>query len=349
MPNVQFSIGTFTKLSEVTNSRRETWDPKEGLVCSLDVYLDWDRRYELMHAFADNPWRHVWPYTQYEASRFQGIRPLGHSISVVPVRDTAFSSGCQGIDYRTGIATLTYKQWAPVREYIEWQTQAIRLDPRYFKWEGATEDKGPQGLDGLNQVVHRLIYVKEYDLYAYGFPYNFFGTHTADNQGAGTAGLVGTIHESEHKTSIIERVSPGLTDVGQPDFLAVKRQYVKFPQESLLMLDPVMSPAPQMEAAPNAEDDEVLRWRRGNTVKMRWLYRPEGHNKFWQPDKDNPLTSVKGDWNNVVTRDGGVKYEPFPTNNHYPFLSYDAELQILRELHPPPVVQTPCPVWVNTE
>jgi len=342
LPNtVQFTTAR-VHCTEKTDSRRETWNPKEGLSVSIDIYFEWERRYFLIDDLVNprNIYDRAWPYT-VGADEFNGMRLLPVEIAMSPIRGSSYEAGCQGINYTSGIATITYKMWTPTRESIEFQTQSIRLEPKLFKWknEAYNDDAGmPQGLEGLSQTVTRLILVKEYDNMGLGLPYNMFGTETTTDFDAST-GLIGTVHNQDYYSSIIQSKNP----TGSP---SSGTEFVRFKAGTLLMLDPVIQPGPQFVETPNPSGQGAFSWRRGYNYKFRWLFRPEGHNKFWRPAKEN-TTGKRGSWEELVLNGTGPpaeEYTPFPEMDHGNFLS-NSESENLQNLPDPTPLDTECPLY----
>lgn len=338
MPAVSFSKFA---CSEKTNTRRETWNPTEGLTCSLELYVAWSDRYNFINDLALYPLDRAWPYTSTTEAPgiFSGIRPVPVEINVVPVRDSGYVQGCQGADYKVGVATVTYKMWSPVRETVEFQTKAIRLDPRQFKWatpDGSNQDqRNVHGIEGLSQVVNRLILVREFDTPLLLLPSNFY-TSTGGGEARGInarSGLIGTVHSKKYtSTLIVERSSAQGSPQGT--------KFVEFAKGTLLLLDPIVTPGPDLVKFP--PNGNVI-WRRGFRWKFRWLYRPEGHNYFWKPsapiDTSSSGTTSTGGWDRLTI--GDATYLPFDNEDHGTLLIDDPK-QTKLLLNPEPYKPSRC-------
>jgi len=328
MPEIQFSK---VPCAEKAHSRKEMWSPTAGLSCSVELYINWVDRYKLIDDLAQNPYTRAWPYT-VSLPEMDQLLPIPVEISFSPLRGEKYVKGRQGIDYANGIATVSYKMWTPTRERIEFQTTNVRLEPSLFKWSNpAFPDDGqqPKGLEGLTQTLRRLVFVKEFDAMLIDLPNNFYGTE--DSTYDASSGAVGTVHDRLYVSSLIHTRVDGKGT-----------EFVKFKENTLLMMDPVINDGPQFVSIPSDIPDETPRkaWRRGYRFKLRWLFRPEGHNKFWRPEKEGK-SKKRGSWESLTLRGKDEIYEPFPELNHAPFLSNSESEKLQKPPVPLPLSNIP--------
>lgn len=331
MPDVRYST---VECTERAGSRTETFDGDSGLVCNVDLYFDWNKRYDLMDDLIRG--RHQWPYLT-TTPNFLFLDVIPTRISCKPIPQEDYTSGCQGIDHVSGIASVEYKTWSLVRESVEFQTQAIRLEPKLFKWKStnvvADDQRVIKGIEGLSQVVNRLILVREYEI-DFVPPFNFYGTNETGNQDA-RSGFTGTVHDKSYQSTLIQLV----TGVTSPDG---ETEFVSFPADTLLLLDPIITPAANFSqvAGVPPETPPVLQWQRQYKYKFRWLFRPEGHDKFWRAQILSSTANSRGGWDGVVIKDtaGDEDYIPFPSKDQTPlFVSPVSSLPIPNS--------GPCPIY----
>ena len=312
--------------TERAHTRTETWSPEEGLTCSVELLLAWEDRYKLIYDLMMNCLSRGWPFPKFYMDHHI---PVPTNINIRPLRGQFYKASHQGIEYETAIAKVTYKPWCPIRETVEFQTQSIRLEPKLFPWsKSAYPDDGqqPTGLGGLTQTIHRLILVKEFDLIGGyhlqdGIPYNFYGTEVPTEDGS--SGLTGTVHDKPYTSTLVTQ--KGTDSEGG----AITTKFVRFAANTLLMLNPIIMDGPIFRRPIIENDDGFFvsdfNLSRGQRIKLKWLFRPEGHNKFWRPEKENsPSQSTRrdkrGGWESLKLKGANEDYEPFPYKTHTPFL-----------------------------
>jgi hypothetical protein len=223
-----------------------------------------------------------YPYFDERAGELDGTM-IATKVSLVPFRSSHYVQDCQGAKYSTAIVDVMYEQTRNVIETVEFQTTNIRLDPKYFEWYTPITDpsitnspnKGnaPGGIDGLSQTIRRMIYTRTYYMLP-ALPYELF-LDTYDG------GWIGGVHSVAADTKI-KVTNPGISSFClAPN--SDSTSLLTFPAFSLLLLDPVVGENPALESLQGGVDSFV--WRLGYKLKVRWLFRPEGHNLYWRSDK----------------------------------------------------------------
>jgi len=306
---------------EMINTRRESFDKLGRPKFSVVLQVDWLNRWSLIRDL----------YTSLDprntvANQFIGYRPrafpdffnkgvgeivpesigqplVGFSAaSMETMRECFTTDGSkQVMEYKNAFVRCTYDRYFDIEDSLEFDAQFLKLDNTLFAWKSEATNTPQSRIlresEAPGQIFHNPVLTR-----------NFKGVSPA---------LLTNIKDAIGFTNIVPYFSIPLG--------------ILFDEETLLMEDPLIKPSINLSGElppPPAETttpDTSPFFGSGFDVTFRFGWKPQGHNVFWRPKKQQspdpePPTPAAGFFDTMVVQDQNTKqtdwidYKPFATS-----------------------------------